>query len=223
MLITIENLLSQKQLEQIEKLFNQAEFRDGKLTAGTIAGPVKNNLQMDASDACYNQLNNLIIPSLISHPDYLAACWPAKLMPPYYVRYQSGMKYGEHVDNPIMSEHNTLRTDISMTIFLSSPEEYEGGELSIVDAYETKQVKLTAGSIVLYPSFSRHFVAPVTSGERRVAVTWLQSRIRDPAKRQILFELHQAKTQLSQMAHHKRTAHQITNVFNNLVRHWIDI
>ncbi len=223
MLLTINNLLDKKTLNQVDSICAQARFYDGKLTAGDVASRVKNNQQMDASDAHYQQLNNLVLPPLIRHPDYLSACWPAKLMPPYYVRYNEGMTYGEHVDNPLMSETNPLRTDISMTIFLSPPEDYDGGELTIVDTYGTRAVKLAAGSVVMYPSSSRHFVAPVTRGERRVAVTWLQSRIHDPARREILFELNQARQDLISRQPESTATQQVHAVFNNLVRRWVDI
>ena len=159
MLLTIESLLDNETLDQVHAIFEQARFYNGKLTAGDVASRVKNNQQMDASDAYYQQLNELVLPPLVRHPDYLAACWPARLMPPYYVRYADGMNYGEHVDNPLMSEKNTLRTDISMTIFFSRPQDYDGGELTILDQYGERKIKLEAGSVVLYPSFSRHFVA----------------------------------------------------------------
>ncbi len=223
MLLTIDGLLDGNALEQVNAIYAQARFYDGKLTAGDVASRVKNNQQMDASDAYYQQLNDLVLPPLLRHPDYLSSCWPARLMPPYYVRYLAGMTYGEHVDNPLMSETHPLRTDISMTIFLSSPEDYDGGELTVLDTYGTRAVKLAAGSVVMYPSNSRHFVAPVTRGERRVAVTWLQSRIPDPAQREILFELNQARRGLINHQPQSAATQRVHAVFNNLVRRWIDL
>ncbi|MDJ0833180.1 MAG: Fe2+-dependent dioxygenase [Gammaproteobacteria bacterium] len=223
MLLTIDHLLDAETLDKIQQIFARARFVDGKLTAGDVASRVKNNQQMDPNDAYYQQLNDLVLPNLVKNPHYLAACWPARLKPPYYVRYTSGMTYGEHVDNPLMSEQNTLRTDVSMTIFLSRPEDYDGGELTILDQYGERKIKLDAGSVVIYPSHSRHVVAPVTSGVRQVAVTWAQSRIRDPARREMLYELNQAREILIRELPQSEATRKVSASFNNLVRRWIDI
>ncbi len=224
MLASIDHLISAKNLTKIRQLLDDSLFVDGKLSAGMVAGAVKNNREMNPQSSHYQQLNELVMSNLVRHPKYKAVAWPKRVAAPFYARYEPGMEYGEHVDDPVMGQRNDLyRTDISTTIFLSEPDEYEGGELVIMDSYGQRQIKLAAGSAVVYPSHSRHYVAPVTRGIRLVAVTWAQSTVRDPAKREMLYELNQAREMLFKELPQSEATRKVSATFNNLVRRWVDI
>ncbi len=224
MLVTIDKLLTPKQLTNIKSILDECSFVDGKLTAGFSARPVKNNLEISIQDSVNDKLNQIVMNSLVTHPTYKHAVWPKKIASPFYAKYEPGMTYGIHVDDPVMGHNGDLyRTDVSTTIFLSDPGSYDGGELTIIDQFGEKQIKLAAGSAVIYPSSSKHYVAPVTRGIRYVAVTWTQSAIKDPAQREILYELNEARNAvLTEQSNHK-TKQQLNASFNNLVRMWADI
>lgn len=224
MLASINHLISAQNLVRIRELLDQSPFVDGKLSAGMVAKSVKNNLEMNPNSDHFQELNELIMGNLVRHPKYKAAAWPKRVAVPFYARYEPGMTYGEHVDDPIMGQRIDLyRTDVSTTVFLSEPDEYEGGELTISDTYGERQIKLPAGSAVFYPSTSRHYVAPVTRGVRLVAVTWAQSTVRDPAKREMLYELNQAREQLFKEMPESEATRKVSATFNNLVRRWVDV
>lgn len=223
MLASIDHLISVQNLTRIKQLLEDSPFLDGKLSAGMIAKGVKNNEEMNPQSAHFKELNELVMSNLVRHPKYKAAAWPKRVAAPFYARYESGMQYGEHVDDPIMGQGDIYRTDVSTTIFLSDPDEYEGGELVIKDTYGERNIKLAAGSAVIYPSHSRHYVAPVTKGVRYVAVTWAQSTVRDPVKREMLYELNQAREMLYKELPDSEATRKISATFNNLVRRWVDI
>ena len=224
MLITIDQLLDQSQLKSITKLLNSSSYNDGKITAGYSAKPVKNNLEINTQDSVNDELNNIIMNTLVRNATYRHAAWPKKIAAPFYAKYDKGMDYGIHVDDPVMGHNGELyRSDISITIFLSNPKDYEGGELTILNQFGEQKIKLQAGSAILYPSSSKHYVAPVTKGTRYVAVTWVQSAVRDPAQREILYELNNARTALLKDKGNKETQQQLSTSFNNLVRMWVDI
>jgi len=223
MLASIDHLISAQNLTRIKQLLHDSPFVDGKLSAGMMAKGVKNNQEMNPQSAHFNELNELVMGNLVRHPKFKAVVWPKRIAAPFYVRYEQGMEYGEHVDDPIMGQGDLYRTDVSTTIFLSEPDEYEGGELTIKDSYGERQIKLAAGSAVMYPSHSRHFVAPVTSGVRLVAVTWSQSTVRDPAKREMLYELNQAREMLYKELPDSEATRKISATFNNLVRRWVEL
>ncbi len=224
MLITIDQLLDQSQLKTVIKILNAASFSDGKLTAGYSAKAVKNNLEINAQDSVNDELNSIVMNALVRHPSYRHAAWPTKIASPFYAKYDAGMDYGTHVDDPVMGNNGELyRSDISITIFLSDPKTYTGGELTIVNQFDEQKIKLNAGSAILYPSSSKHYVAPVTKGTRYVAVTWVQSAVRDPAQREILYELNNARNAVLADKADKSTKDQLNASFNNLVRMWADI
>lgn len=224
MLITIDQLLNQQQLASIQKLLKAAEFVDGKLTAGFSAKAVKNNLELNVQDEVNDELNGIVMNTLVRHPTFKHAAWPKKIAAPFYAKYEPNMNYGIHVDDPVMGQSGELyRSDVSTTIFLSDPNSYDGGELTIVNQFDEQAIKLTAGSAVIYPSSSRHFVAPVTKGTRYVAVTWTQSAVRDPAQREILYELNLARNAVINKQANNDTKDQLNASFNNLVRMWADI
>lgn len=223
MLLTIPNVLNQEQLQAIGNRLAHAQFVDGKLSAGKMASRDKNNeeIPMDAADI--GQLHNLVMGSLVRHPVYQAAVMPKKIAAPFYARYTAGMGYGEHTDDPVMGSAELYRSDVALTIFLNDPEEYEGGELSIQTSFGTQEIKLPAGHVVIYPASSRHQVRTVRGGQRLVAVTWAQSLIRDPAQRELLYELHQTRESLLQAEPDGENTRRINSCYVNLVRMWAEL
>jgi PKHD-type hydroxylase len=223
MFTIISNLLGVDDLTTINNILSKSNFVDGRLSAGPSALDVKHNLELSDSNELKNNLNNIVMNKLVHHPDYRAICWPKKLSAPIYSRYEPSMFYGMHTDDPVMGDSELYRSDISMTIFLTSPDEYCGGELTIVETGGERQFKLEAGSVLFYPSSSQHYVAPITEGIRQVAVTWLQSSIREPEKRKVLFDLYRTREMLMK-ENPESEAHELVSAsFNNLVRMWIDI
>lgn len=224
MLVTIPEVLNKEDIHVIQDLMATANFREGTSSAGSEARRVKNNHEMFISEIETQRLNNLVMGKLVQHPTYIATAFAARIAAPYYAKYTEGMHYGNHVDDPVMGPPNQrYRSDISVTIFLNEPDAYDGGELIINTTYGEQSIKLNAGDVVLYPSSSTHRVAEVTSGERLVAVTWLQSTVRDPAKREILFNLSQAREKLIETASGTTELEQLSNSYVNLLRMWTDI
>jgi PKHD-type hydroxylase len=224
MLITIPQVLEKEELAIVRDFISRAQFIDGKLSAGSEAVDVKNNLEMQTNEQSMAQLNNLVMGKLVKHPVYLNAAMPAKIAAPFYAKYTEGMRYGNHIDDPIMGPAGQrYRTDLSITVFLNSPEEYDGGELVVQTAFGEQCVKLAAGDAVMYPSGSTHRVAEVTRGERIVAVTWLQSMVRDPSQRELLYRLSQARDILLDKSKGKQETELVSNAYINLVRMWSDV
>lgn len=224
MLVTIPEVLNSEDINIIQELMTSATFREGNTSAGAEASRVKNNHEMFISEIETQRLNNLVMGKLIKHPTYIAAAFAARIAAPYYAKYTQGMYYGYHVDDPVMGPPNQrYRSDISITVFLNSPDDYDGGDLVINTLYGEQSVKLEAGSVVMYPSSSTHQVAEVTRGERLVAVTWLQSTIRDPARREILYNLSQVREKLITTSSGSSELKQLSNSYVNLLRMWTDI
>jgi len=224
MLITIPNILDKQRLDFINKTLNEAKFIDGTLSAGMAAKRVKNNEELAADDQQMQQLNNLVMGSLVQHDEFKAAAIPFRVAAPYYARYNKGMTYGDHVDDPVMgSSGQQYRSDVSTTVFLNEPSEYEGGELVITTSFGEQKIKLAAGSAVVYPSSSLHHVAEVTKGTRLVAVTWSQSMIRDPAKRELLYTLNQARESLLKLRPDDPETKKIDISYVNLFRMWSEL
>jgi len=224
MLITIPNLLDQQRLDFINQVLDKASFVDGTLSAGMAAKRVKNNEELAADDKQMQQLNNLVMGSLVQHDEFKAAAIPYRVAAPYYARYTKGMTYGDHVDDPIMGgAGQQYRSDVSTTVFLNEPSEYEGGELVITTSFGEQKIKLAAGSAVVYPSSSLHHVAEVTKGTRLVAVTWSQSMIRDPAKRELLHQLNQARESLLKQRPDDAETKQVDISYVNLFRMWSEL
>lgn len=224
MLITIPKILDTQRLDFIRQVLDKATFIDGTLSAGMAAKRVKHNEELSADDAQMQQLNNLVMGSLIQHEEFKAAAIPFRVAAPYYARYSKGMTYGDHVDDPIMgSAGQQYRSDVSTTVFLNEPSEYEGGELVITTSFGEQKIKLAAGSAVVYPSSSLHHVAEVTKGTRLVAVTWSQSMIRDPAKRELLYQLNQARESLLKQRPDDQETKQVDVSYVNLFRMWSEL
>ncbi|MDH3899901.1 MAG: Fe2+-dependent dioxygenase [Gammaproteobacteria bacterium] len=223
MLTRLTAVLDSSQIETAKQLMQQGRFVDGILSAGMAAQRVKRNEELSLREKQLAELNNMVMGSLVRHPVYSSAALPKKIAAPYYARYTAGMSYGEHVDDPVMGQGEIYRSDLSVTIFLSEPVDYDGGELLIQTDFGEQRVKLPAGDAVLYPSSSIHRVSEVTSGERLVAVSWIQSLVRDPDKRALLHELNQARETLLQELPDAPETARVNHSYINLVRMWSEI
>jgi len=224
MLLRLKNVLTRDQLQGTREILARSAFRDGKLSAGMVAARVKHNLEANREAREIAQADNLVMGALVRHPDYRAGALPLKVAAPFYARYQSGMRYGDHVDDPVMGMDGALyRTDVSITIFLNEPDEYDGGELVVRGNFGDQRIKLAAGDAIMYPSSSLHHVAEVTRGERLVAVTWVQSLVRDPAQRELLYELNRVREKLLAGSPEAEEAVIVNRSYVNLVRMWGDI
>jgi len=220
-LLRIPSVLDRSELDMVRRMLAGAPFVDGKLSAGQVAKRVKHNQEVDRRARELEQLNNLVMGKLVQHPVYRSAALPLRVAAPYYARYTPGMQYGDHVDDPVMGADGVLyRSDVSITIFLGDPAGYDGGELVINTPFGEQQVKLPAGDAVMYPSSSLHRVAEVTHGERLVAVTWLQSLVRDPARRELLHELNSVRERMLANTPETEDAKLINKTYVNLVRMW---
>jgi PKHD-type hydroxylase len=224
MLLMIPGLLDQAQVAKIHEVLADASFVDGKLSAGFAAARVKDNLELEPDPGRMKLLIRILMASLGHNETFRFGALPHRVADPIFARYEPGMTYGHHVDDPIMgSAGPRFRTDVSMTIFLNPPETYEGGELSIRTSFGDKGIKLPAGDAVLYPSSSLHRVAAVTRGERLVALTWVQSYVRDPGQRELLYELSLARERLLKVAPQEETTEYVDRSYANLVRMWAEL
>jgi PKHD-type hydroxylase len=223
-LIEISQVLDQGQLERVGQLLSGARFVDGRLSAGLAARRVKHNEEMDGAARELDQLNQIVMGTLVRHPVFKSAVLPHRVAVPFYARYTPGMEYGDHVDDPVMGPAGgRYRSDVSCTVFLSGPDAYDGGELVINTTFGSRVAKLPAGDAVLYPSSSLHYVAPVTRGERLVAVTWIQSMVRDAARRELLHELNQAREKLLVEHPQAEETARVDHAYVNLVRMWAEV
>jgi PKHD-type hydroxylase len=224
MLLTIPELLNASQLEEIHRLLADASFTDGRYSAGDDARRVKHNEEVSPGDARVTALNRLVLMPLYRHASFQAAALPRRLSGAFIARYQPGMHYGAHVDDPVMGpEGSRYRADISVTVFLNTPDSYEGGELVVDTDFGEQSVKLPAGHVVIYPSSSLHHVSPVTQGQRLVAVAWAESMVRDPAQRRILYELHQVHESLREQDPEGEATRRTGQVRANLMRMWAEV
>lgn len=223
MLIRLRGVLDADQVRAATDLLSGCSFGDGSMSAGPRAGSVKHNLETRAGQDDLVPVNNLVMGALLRHPDYRAAALARNVAAPFYSRYRSGMRYGSHIDDPVMGEGPRYRSDIAITLFLSDPDAYGGGELAIRTRFGGQTVKLPAGDAVMYPAGSVHEVRPVTAGERLVAVTWVQSLIRDAERRELLFELYQAREQMLRESPESEATRRLEMVYANLLRMWAEL
>ncbi len=196
------------------------------MTAGRQSAMTKDNMQLPEGSLAARQLGAMILSALEKNPLFISAALPAQVFPPLFNRYQGGQAFGTHVDNAIRQVTGTshrIRTDLSATLFLAGPEEYDGGELVIEDTYGTHNVKLPAGHLILYPATSLHHVTPVTRGARIASFFWIQSMIRDDGERTILFDLDVAIQRLNGEAPGHPSAVQLTGIYHNLLRRWSEL
>jgi PKHD-type hydroxylase len=226
MLISVPNVLTVEQLAKAREAMANADWVDGKVTAGHQSAKAKDNLQIPEGHPAAQQIGEMILSALGNNPLFLAAALPQRIFPPLFNRYSGGQSFGTHVDNAIRRVSGTpvcIRTDISATLFLAEPDEYDGGELCVEDMYGVQKVKLPAGHLVLYPATSLHRVRPVTRGVRVCSFFWIQSMIRDDGRRSILFDLDLAIQRLNRESPDHPVAIQLTGVYHNLLRQWAEV
>lgn len=223
----IPNVLSKEQVQYFRNEMDKIEWVNGKVTAGTLSATVKRNQQLPEDHPLTHHLSNIILEALGTHPLFLSAAIPLDIIPPLFNRYENQESFGFHVDNSIRRIRGTnerLRTDLSCTLFLSEPEEYEGGDLVVEDTYGYHEVKLPAGDMILYPSTSLHEVTAITSGCRIASFFWVQSMVRDDAERHILFNLDQTVQNLRmQLGDNHSEVIKLTNLYHNLMRKWAEL
>lgn len=223
MILSIPGLLSPDDLRECRRILTEAAWEDGRATAGHLAVKVKDNLQLPLDSPAAKQLGTLILTRLGQCPLFIAAALPLRVLPPRFNRYEGGGTYGNHVDNALFrlpGEDVYVRTDISCTIFLNEPEEYDGGELVIEDSYGDHRVKLRAGDMVVYPGTSHHRVTPVTKGARLASFFWTQSLVPSEIGRRTLFELDSAIQKLTADHPDHPSVAELTGVYHNLLRQW---
>ena len=226
MLLNLPDVLDAEELRRVRALLETAEWVDGRVTAGHQSARAKQNLQIPEGHPASREAGTLIVAALGRNPLFRAAALPLHVFPPLFNRYEEGQNFGAHVDNAVRQVPGTphqVRTDISATVFLSDPGEYDGGELCVEDTYGVKAVKLPAGHMVLYPGTSLHQVRPVTRGARLASFFWIQSMVRDDGRRTLLFDLDLAIQRLgSELAEHPSVL-QLTGVYHNLLRQWAEL
>ncbi|MDB6093041.1 MAG: PKHD-type hydroxylase [Verrucomicrobia bacterium] len=230
MLITIPNVLTPEQTVEARHLLEAADWVDGKVTAGHQSAKAKDNAQIAEEHPAARQVGETILRALGTHALFLAAALPLHVFPPLFNRYSGGQKFGTHVDNAIRQHRATghrIRTDLSATLFLAGPEEYDGGELCVEDTYGVHKVKLPPGHLVLYPATSLHRVTPVTRGSRLCSFFWIQSMIRDDTRRSLLFDMdlgiQRLNHELAGNVVAAQTSVQLTGVYHNLIRQWAEM
>ena len=226
MLLQIPDVLTPAEVAHCRELLEAAELVDGRVTAGHQSARAKHNMQLPEGHPAAVEMGDLIVSALERNQLFVSAALPLKVFPPLFNRYEGGHLFGNHVDNAVRQVTGTphrVRTDLSATLFLSRPEEYDGGELVVEDTYGVHSVKLPAGHLILYPASSLHNVRPVTRGARLASFFWVQSMVRDDGERTILFDLDMAIQRLSQDAPDHPSAVQLTAVYHNLLRRWADV
>jgi PKHD-type hydroxylase len=226
MLIQIPDVLTHEQVAEARRALDAAEWQDGRVTAGHQSSRAKHNEQLPDDHPVARQLGEMIVRALQSNPLFIAAALPLRVFPPLFNRYAGGQSFGNHVDNAIRQVPGApmrIRTDLSATLFLAGPDEYDGGELLVEDTYGVHRVKLPAGHMVLYPSSSLHNVQPVTRGARVASFFWIQSMIRDDGERTLLFDLDGAIQLLNRDVPDHHAAVQLTSVYHNLLRRWAEM
>lgn len=227
MLVQVAKVLSEAQLRDIRRRLDAASWIDGRATAGHQGAQVKRNLQLAEDSPIAHELGNVVTAALERNPLFLSAALPARIYPPSFNRYDAAeaMTFGRHVDGAVRllpGSGTQIRTDISATLFLASPDEYDGGELVVHDTFGAHSAKLAAGDLVLYPATSVHEVTPVTRGARLASFFWVQSLVRDDAQRALLFELDMAIVRLTQDAPGHASVVSLTGLYHNLLRMWAE-
>jgi PKHD-type hydroxylase len=227
MLICIPDVLSKDEVAEFRRIMDTQAWEDGRSTAGAQSAEVKQNEQLPPDSAVARKLGERIIGALTHNLLFISSAVPLEIFPPLFNRYTPGQFFGEHVDNCIRGDQLTrlrIRTDLSVTLFLSEPDEYDGGELIVEDYYGSHKVKLPAGHLVLYPSTSLHMVTPVTRGARVCSFFWVQSMIKDTHARRMTFDMDNAIQELvGRLGRNDPQVRQLTNIYHNLIRYWADL
>jgi PKHD-type hydroxylase len=227
MIVHVPNVLNAQQVAHCREVIEPATWVDGRVTAGFQSAEVKDNRQLPEDSKEAHELGTMIVAALERHPLFIAAALPLRVFPPLFNRYDPGMAFGAHLDNAIRQITGTpyrVRTDLAVTLFLSQPDEYEGGELMIDDVYGSHTVKLPAGDMVLYPASSLHRVTTVTRGIRFASFFWIQSMVREDSHRTLLFDLDMAINQVGQALSHQHPAIvALTNCYHNFLRGYAEV
>jgi PKHD-type hydroxylase len=226
MLLQVPQVLNADELRHARELLDAAEWIDGRVTAGHQSAMAKDNEQVPEQHPAAREVGQTIIAALARNPLFRAAAIPLHVYPPLFNRYTGGQSFGSHVDNAVRrvtGTANQIRTDVSATLFLCEPDEYDGGELIVEDTYGVQSVKLAAGAMVLYPATSLHHVRPVTRGARLASFFWIQSMVRDDGQRTLLFDLDLAIQRLAGEAPEHPSVLQLTGVYHNLLRRWAEV
>lgn len=228
MLLQIPDVLTPQQVAQARLLLQDAPWTDGRVTAGHQSIKAKDNQQLPEDSPVARQLGAMVLDALSRNSTFFSAALPRRIYPPLFNRYAQGQTFGFHVDNAVRFDRSKdptelVRTDVSATLFLASPDEYDGGELIIEDTYGTQSVKLPAGHMVLYPGTSLHKVTPVTRGARLASFMWVQSMVRDDGQRRLMFDLDVSIRRLTQELPDHPALVQLTGVYHNLLRQWAEV
>ena len=226
MLLAIPDVLTAEEVLRARQVLEQTDWVDGRVTAGHQSALAKDNMQLPEGSAAARELGAMVLSALEKNALFISAALPARVFPPLFNRYQGGQSFGTHVDNAIRQVTGTphrIRTDLSATLFLTNPDEYDGGELAVEDTYGTHSVKLPAGHLILYPSTSLHHVRPVTWGARLASFFWIQSMVRDDGERTLLFDLDMGIQRLNGEGAVHPSAVQLTGVYHNLLRRWAEV
>lgn len=224
MLVHIPNVLTPEQVRMLRDRLDHADdaWVDGRVTAGYSGAPVKRNQQIAEHTPIARELVDVILSAIERHPLFISAALPNQVYPPLFNRYEGGMTFGSHVDGAVRVLPNgvKLRTDVSVTLFLSAPDEYDGGELVIEDAYGVQEIKLPAGDMIVYPATSLHQVTPVTRGVRVASFFWVQSLVRSDAQRALLFDMDTAIQRLNASDADAQARRSLVGCYHNLLRIW---
>ncbi|MCC6915018.1 MAG: Fe2+-dependent dioxygenase [Rhodospirillaceae bacterium] len=225
MLVEIPEVLTAAQVAEARKVLDAAEWVDGRISAGHQGAHVKDNVQLPPGSPAARQVGEMINNALRAHKVFMSAALPLHVLPPMFNSYEGGQTFGTHIDGAIriLPNGQRIRTDLSCTLFLSAPEDYDGGELTIEDTYGTKTVKLPAGHLILYPSTSLHQVTPVTRGRRVCSFFWLQSMVRDNGHRAMLYDMDVAIQRLGAENPIHPSVISLTGLYHNLLRHWAEL
>lgn len=226
MMLHIPQLLTAEELSSLRAALDTAPWRDGAMTAGAQASKLKKAEQLPYNEPVNLRLSAVVTAALRRNPMFSSAALPKTILPPRFNRYSGGSEFGNHVDSAVHLDPSSglsIRTDISTTVFLNDPEDYDGGELIVEDTYGAHEVKLPAGDAILYPSTSLHRVEPVTRGVRTVSVLWTQSMVRDGVRRQMLFDLDMTILKLRGRLGDSEEVVGLTSHYHNLIRQWVEL
>lgn len=222
MILTFNDLLTEQEYGDVLEYIETIEFVDGKATAGKVAAAVKNNQQAPKTSEARQEVFKIVLNALRRHNGFRSATQPKQLHSLLINRYEKGMEYGMHIDNPLMGGEVRWRTDLSLTLFLSKPEDYDGGELRFEHGSGEMNIKLRAGGLVVYPSTTLHRVMPVTKGVRLAVVAWVQSMVREPANRELLYDLNRAQNIMLERNGKSREHDLVAKTWANLMRRWAE-
>lgn len=226
MIVTVADVLDAAQVAAARRTLDGARWVDGKVTAGHQSAAAKHNAQVAEDDPAAIEVGQTILSQLAANPLFVSAALPRHIFPPLFNRYAGGQSFGTHIDNAIRLHRPSgmrIRSDLSATLFLSAPEDYDGGELVVEDVYGVQRIKLPAGHMALYPASSLHHVTPVTRGARVASFFWIQSLVRDDGQRTLLFDLDRATQQAGAALADGAVAVQLAGVYHNLLRRWADV